>query len=403
MWAQICRTFCFYAGPSRIDSRLRSLIYQLLEYEKTLKQSQGHSSHDSDTSSTADDEEEWTRRRRLLDEASDFEPNVRESMSVMQEAQALDKAMEDRIVARKSSASSMSSIGSASGIGMGSTWRSRARKRTQSTTSSQTNGSISEDLVEEEEEEALLGIGGGFDNDSHHTEEDSSSSSSPDDESTGTPRNPSNLSIRPPLSDVAWRTNFTYPSPLTAVGADFDAPLPRLSPAKPKLKRRPVSLSILPPVPASPISLTVETTETVIDPKDSSGGAKQITRPIRRQSESRISQSQLHRQNMILQRGIPTSLSTDSVATAAGISSQTLFVFPPSPMSTNARPPSTMTLLSNPYVPIQFPILQTPRVSSFNSNGKRRSFIGLTPPPAPTVGFSKVDACGYVGFEVSSL
>jgi hypothetical protein len=62
-----------------------------------------------------------------------------------------------------------------------------------------------------------------------------------------------------------------------------------------------------------------------------------------------------------------------------------------------------MTLLSNPSVPIPFSMLQTPRVSTFNNKGKRRSFIGLTSSPAPTVGLAKVDARGYVGLEVSSL
>lgn len=356
-----------------------------------LKRSKG-SPHDSDTSSIAEDEEEWTRRRRLLDEAPDHEENDRESVIVMQEAEALDKAMEDRIVARKSSASSMSSIGSASAPGMSFAWKSRhARKRTQSTTSDRTNGSMSEDLVEEDEEEALLGIGGDFDNDSHRTGEDSSSSS-PDDDHTGTPRNPSNLSIRPPPTGAVWKSNFTCPSPLTAIRATFDAPFPRVSPPKPKLKQRPVSLGVLPPVPASPI--TVET-----DMADPKGDAKRIPRPARRQSESRILPPRFERQNVILQKGIPISHSADSFAAAAGNPSQTLFVFPPSPTFTSTRGPSTMTLLSNPSKPIPFPMLQTPRVSK----GKRRSFIGLTSPPTPTVGLAKVDARGYFGFEVSSL
>lgn len=318
----------------------------------------------------------------------------------MQEAEALDKAMEDRIVARKSSASSMSSIGSASGTGIGPAWKSRyPRKRTPSVTSSKTNGSMSEDLVEEDEEEALLGTGGAFDNDCHQMEEDSSSSS-PDDEDKGTPRNPSYLSTRPPSTASIWKASFTCSSPLTAVGATFDGPLSCLSPPKPKVKRRPVSLSILPPVPASPISFSIEADD--INPKDAIFGPKRIARPIRRQSESRISRPHSHRQNVLLPKGIPTCHSTDSVLTGAGTPSQTLFVFPPSPTFTNTRTPSTMTLLSNPSVPIPFSVVQTPRVSAFNK-GKRKSFIGLTSPPTSTVGLAKVDARGYVGFEASTL
>ncbi|KAJ3481476.1 hypothetical protein NLJ89_g12208 [Agrocybe chaxingu] len=170
-----------------------------------------------------DEEEEWGRRRRMMEEASDNEPDEQESSLVMQEAHALDKAMEDRIVARKSSASSMSSLGSGSGLGMGLAWRSRySRKRTGSIASNKTNGSfLSEDLVEEDEEQELLGVGGNSDNDSR--QEASSLTSSPDDEEhDGTPRNvlvmtPSLATARPPPSAPVWKTSFTVsPPPMTA-------------------------------------------------------------------------------------------------------------------------------------------------------------------------------------------
>ncbi len=117
----------------------------------------------SEISSVAADEEEWGRRRQMMEDA-DTEDNDRESVEVMREARALDKAMEDRRVARKSSISSIAS--SSSGVGMGQAWRSKygsGRKRTGSAASIITTGSVfSEHLVEEEEEEELLGVGGGF-------------------------------------------------------------------------------------------------------------------------------------------------------------------------------------------------------------------------------------------------
>ena len=73
----------------------------------------------------------------------------------MQEAQALDKAMEERErrLGRKGSVSSMCSA-SSSGIGMGQAWRNKygnGRNRTGSIASVLTNSSVlTEDLVEEE-------------------------------------------------------------------------------------------------------------------------------------------------------------------------------------------------------------------------------------------------------------
>ena len=407
-----------------------------------MKRGTEPSPHDSDVSSIAEDEEEWTRRRRLLDEAPDDEPNERESVSVMQEAKALDKAMEDRIVARKSSASSMSSVASSSGFGMGSTWRSYLpRKRKGSTTSNNTTrSSLSEALVEEEEERELLGIGGGFDNDSHQsqTEEDSSlGSCSPDDDQRGTPRNVSvlnsNLETPNPPASLTWKaTPFPSGPPLTAFRSTFDISPPRPSPPKSRVRRRPVSLSILPPVPASPINLVLESDGGAYRGNHSTyqdDNARFPHPPTRRRSESRLLHPSSLRHSMLLQKGSSGSVSTrssssDSVSSVcASLQTRTLIVFPPSPTTTPNNPrtpvpaPSTMTLLSNPSGPVAFPslsMLQTPLVSSLNGNynsgsttsaatttkAKRRSFIGLTTPSTPTVGLAKVDARGYVGFEI---
>ena len=317
----------------------------------------------------------------------------------MQEAKALDKAMEDRIVARKSSASSIASTGS--GLGMGPAWRSRyaSRKRTGSLASNKTNGSfLSEDLVEEEEEQELLGLGGGFDTDSHQSRAEDSLTSSPGEELVGTPRtlnllvSPAPRTARPPPSAPVWQTSFSIPpTPATAIRSTFELP------SRPKLKNkpRPMSLSVLPPVPSSPITLVIETDDppqTKVQPRAVKTSLS--LPPVRQRAESRkLVPPPLHLRNSALRKA---SNGASDVSSMVSTPSQTLFVFPPSPTLTT-RTPSTMTLMSNVVGPVPFPSLLTPRVSTFRSKGRTRSFIGLGAPPTPTVAFSKVDVRGLVG------
>ncbi|KAF8912844.1 hypothetical protein CPB84DRAFT_1670889 [Gymnopilus junonius] len=365
-----------------------SLIYQLLEYEKKLKGDKGIP--DSDGSSGTDDEEEWGRRRQMLDEESDIEPDERESSLVMQEAKALDKAMEDRIVARKGSASSMSSTGS--GLGMGPAWRSRygSHKRRGSVASNKTSTSfISENLVEEDEEQDLLGVGRGFDTDSHQT-------SSPDEELDGTPRPVSSIATpvtaRPPPSAPVWKSSFSLPPPpKTAIRSTFDLP------PRPRRKPPPMGLSLLPPVPSSPVTLVIETDGPQHPPPVRTIVKTELSQPpVRQRVESRKPVPPPLHLRKSLRRG--SSSSSVDQASLSAAPSQTLFVFPPSPTLTT-RTPSTMTLTSNLAGPVPFPSLSTPRVSTFHSKGRTRSFIGLGAPPTPTVAFSKVDARGYVGLQ----
>ncbi|KAF8807579.1 phosphatases II [Phlegmacium glaucopus] len=359
-----------------------SLIYQLMEYEKKLKGVSGYLD-DSDGSSGTDEEEEWGRQRKLLDETSNDDLDQRESNLVMQEARALDKAMEDRIVARKSSASSMSSTGS--GIGMGAAWRSRyaPRKRTESIASNRTtSGSfLSEHLVEEDEEQELLGVGGDFDHDVRLKQVDESSITTSPDEGESTSQTASIptslLTTHPP----DWKASFT--PPMTAMRSTFQLP------TRPPLrqKKRPLSLNILPPVPSSPIALITEEPVTARP-------AQVTILPARQRAESRrLAPPPLHLRNSVLRRA---SMGVEDSTSAASTPSQTLFVFPPSP-NLMTRTPSTMTLTSNFPGAVPFPSMSTPRVSTFQSKGRTRSFIGLGAPPTPTVAFSKVDARGYVG------
>ncbi|SJL05985.1 uncharacterized protein ARMOST_09321 [Armillaria ostoyae] len=352
-----------------------SLIYQLLDYERKLNGSPSN----SERSSIVDEEEEWGRRRRLLDEAPS-EPEDEENTFVMQEAKALDKAMEDRIVARKSSASSTSSMGSStSGVGMGAAWRSRygARKRTGSVASS----IFSEELVEEDEERSLLGVGGGFDETSSFERDTSSSSTnSPDDVDYRR-----STTSRPPPSAPIWKTSFSFAPPPSATRATFDI--------TPKVKRRPVPL--LPPVPPSPTNVIVNSSPPKAPKHHPSPSTSPSPRPhklsLRMRTESRKpAPPPLHLRHSVLNQARPQ---TSHAATP----SQTLFVFPPSP--TMGRTPATMTLTSE---GVPWPAI-TPRVSTFRSHGRTRSFIGIAAPPTPTTAFSKVDARGYVGLESSML
>ncbi|KAJ3545071.1 hypothetical protein NMY22_g2579 [Coprinellus aureogranulatus] len=298
-----------------------SLIYQLLDYEKTLRGESG--SPGSDDSFSKD--EEWARRRASMDsEMSEEEADDDlENSVIMQEARALDKAMEDRIVARKASSSSIGSTGS--GIGMGPAWRSRyaSRKRTASIASyGTTNSVISEDLMEEDEDEHLLGLGGGFDSDQHVSGQntESSASNSPDDEDegandiapfAGTPQT-ARLAFAPPPSAPAWRTSFTPlpPPPATAVR----------KPAPAAIAPKAAAVSLPPPRP--------------LNIRKRAESSKPLPPPLRL------------RESLLRRPSASSSFSSKSVEIAQ-TPSQTLFVFPPSPtLATKVQTPSTMTLTS---------------------------------------------------------
>ncbi|KAJ3870092.1 hypothetical protein EV359DRAFT_28410 [Lentinula novae-zelandiae] len=425
-----------------------SLIYQLLDYERKLKGQDANSPSSDRSSMIADEEAEWSRRRQMMED--EYEDD-HESRLVMQEAQALDKAMEDRVVARKNSASSMSSHGSSfSGVGMGPAWRSRySRKRTGSVASNTTNGSlISEDLVEEEEEQELLGVGGGFESDSPDSdmvgnEKDQvdnleSSTSTPSSTnnphqdiqdvispprssslSSFTPRTARpklqsftlklNSQAQPPPSAPVWKTSFgnsvSIPPPSTAFRSSFDLPTPKAN------KKRPTPLGTLAPIPPSPIAIIVEG-DTSSRRSSASASSIQYTSPFaappRMRTESRKpAPPPLHLRHSVMQKAKAQSQALQPgkrtvPSSQVSTPSQTLFVFPPSPTLTT-RTPSTMTLTSATPRDLNVPFpsfLATPRVSTFrNHQGKTRSFIGLSAPPTPTTGFSRVDVRGYVALK----
>ncbi|KAH9937625.1 uncharacterized protein B0H18DRAFT_971486 [Fomitopsis serialis] len=352
-----------------------SLIYQLLDYERTVKS--GTNSPASFDQSPS--EAEWSRQRLLMDES--HADDDRESVEVMREARALDQAMEDRLMARKSSMSSMSSSGSCPRRP-----RYVSRKRAGSIASVMTGSSLlSENLVEEDEEEELLGVGGGFDESSEGT---GCSSAEPTEDEGSRSRKDSGEqpssgfltarqvpTVRMPPSAPYHKSSFTLPPPpATAIRPSFDLTPRPLSKSR---MRRPPNLAILPPVPSSPIiPVNSPPSPPPPNPRRARADARKPTLP---PANLRI---KVHNP--------PKPKLTSAVSTP----SQTLFVFPPSPTLTT-RTPSTMTLTSNTSYP--FPPLATPRVSSFKADGRRRSFIGVPPPSTPTIASSRVDARGWFG------
>ncbi|KAI0757065.1 hypothetical protein C8Q80DRAFT_1333738 [Daedaleopsis nitida] len=368
--------YSFVKDKSKWVGPNMSLIYQLLDYERSLK-----GGNTSPTPSEVSAEEEWGRRRRALDE-SDAEDD-RESMEVLQEARALDQAMEDRRIARKASSSSIGST--STGIGMGAAWREKygsGRKRKGSAASVLTNTSVlTEDLVEEDEEQELLGVRRDFDGLSFGA--DSSNADPTEDESsaesatevvppfsvfspplTARPiRRPPGLSLPP--SAPAHKSTFSLPpAPVTAVKSSFDLPTPPSASATP--------LGILPAVPASPI---VPVNAPLVHSRPRTESRKPETPPAHLRNATKLTPSKFK--------------ATSGLATP----SQTLFVFPPSPTLAATRTPSTLTLTSNAF---PFPSISTPRVSTFKSEGRRKSFIGLTAPATPTVASSRVDVRGWL-------
>lgn len=375
---QTCRTpRSFFRHRRHADKHLPSLIYQLLDYERALKAVGTNSPTLSDRSSiVAAEEEEWGRRRSMLDnDAPDADVEEdRDVAEVAREARALDKAMEDRLLARKSSSSSLAS----SGLGMGVAWKSRygGRRRAGSIASNLTNGSIlSEDLVEEEEEEELLNVGGGFDNDSRESDATSPDSQCEEDIAIKLPFTPNTarpLAHPNPSSGPVSIHRFPRIPP-SAIQATFDVPpLPRARLTM-KGRRRPPPLSILPTVPSSPINPGVMKS----DPPQTN------TEP-RTSVPAFLPSRQTQPKPPVPLQPLPTP-------------SQTLFVFPPSP-SPNVLPsaaPSMMILTPNVNT-LAFPNMKTPRLLSRGSRGRPNSLFASA---TPTTAFSRVDVRGWVGMK----
>jgi tyrosine-protein phosphatase MSG5 len=370
-----------------------------------------------------EEEEEWSRRRRLLDEEENNQKEDERESIEAREAYALDRAMEERRVARKASGSSLSS-----GSGMGPAWRARfvARKRTGSVISTFTSGSaISEDLIEEEEKEDLLGVGGGFDAPSISSRSHSGETTEEEAHTSPDAQKAFNAIGVPPTPSTAKVPSFAARRRLLqGVESVLNQPPPSAPPTKtsfgmpprplfkPKGKTRPPPLSLLPTVPSSPDIVVQSEASCTSPPKDKEPIRKKGPPPalkITQESVPRpiVVQAAPRRPRLQPLRNSNSSLGSRSSSRSSGLSqfsqsssistpSQTLFVFPPSP-TLKAKTPHMVTVTSNLNTPNPFSPAPTPRVSSFQSQGKRRSFIGLSVPPTPTTACSRVDARGVFG------
>lgn len=377
--------YSFVKEKSRHVGPNMSLIYQLFDYEKTLQGGNTSPAQSDKSSSISEEEREWSRRRDAF-AAEGCED--RDSEAIQQEAKDLDRAMEERIIARKPSTSSISS-----GLCMGSARRNRCvRKRTGSVASVHTMGSVlSENLVEADEEADLLGVGGGFDDTTEPRRSPSLSSESPGSPSESDAQSPltSNTS---PARPLPIRRHLTSAPSAPPTKLSFDVTRPSLSrpfikTATGKTKRRPPSLAVLPPVPPSPV--------TPVAVQDNPSG-----RPLRTQASRKRVPSALKLRGPLGQIVFP-SQSTPSRSSVSATPSQTLFVFPPSPtFATAMRTPATMTVTSNvPTNAFPFPSQATPRVATSSSKGRTKSFIGIGASVAPTTAYSRVDARGWFGLE----
>lgn len=294
--------------------------------------------------------------------------------------------MEERVIARKPSSSSVNS-----GMGIGSLRRSRyGRKRTGSIASIHTTGSVlSEDLVEADEESELLGVGGAFDDALELRRSPSLSSESPG--SPSETNTHTTYSLKPhgtgsyaPLSapPSALVTKLCFNVSRPPANINF-----KIAPGKGR--RRPLPLGTLPPVPPSPVT-PIAVQESKLSPRRRKHlSRQQAPPPLKLQGEpSSIA--------------FPTNTPPSKYPVSA-LPSQTLFVFPPSPTvkaATAMRTPATMTVTSNvDNNTYPFPPQATPRVATSRSHGRTRSFIGLGTSVAPTTAYSRVDARGWVGLE----
>jgi len=387
-------SYAFVKEKSKWIGPNMSLMYQLLEYERSLNSGNCSPTPSDRSSQIASEEAEWGRKRQELDEASPDE-DEQENVELMREARALDLEMEQRIVARKGS--QHSTTGSTGlGMGMGPAWKSRfghgERSRAGSVTSNITNRSfLSEDLLEEDEDTmvTMLDIHAECSSESPSTkvtEEKARASIRPRYVFTPT-------TARPPPTAPATKQSFGFLPPPSARHSKTifgSLPPPPSAPAAKQLfnlsappikckKRRPPPL--LPPVPPSPVGGMLPDNELEPNARPKLKHSRQTPPPLLIPS--------MH------SRHSSTHSSASSNLMPAPTPSQTLFVFPPEKSVTT---PSTMTLTSS-MSSLPFPTLATPRVSTFKKEGRRRSLIVTGAPPTPTTACSRVDALGFVAMR----
>ncbi|QRW05010.1 Dual specificity phosphatase, catalytic domain [Ceratobasidium sp. AG-Ba] len=436
--------YAFVKEKSKWVGPNMSLIYQLLEYERTLSPKKDAASVTSE-GTEASDEEEWSRKRLAMEREEEAEAAAAAEEDRTREARDLDRAMEERMAAKKAGPPAPLLLNPPPAPGAG-TWRSRfpARKRAGSVHSTFTSSSsvISEDPLEDDEdsEEGEANITVMPPTEIMLVANDESSARTTTDEEASpsakflerfadsTPKllppppgkagmkhrrsaslaiAPSSLPPQPPPSAPAHRMSFggIPPPPQTATRSTF-GPIPQ-----PPLLRRPSPRGAIPPsAPAGKSGFTFPTPGSRASSIKSYSSTKRT--PLPTVPSSPVAVPTLATPKTARSRPAPLRLPVTppaphvAIVPSSSAPQQTLFVFPPDRTHT-ACTPSTLTLtMMTPRVD-SFAVTPTPRKASFGATKrggmKRMSWLGMGAAPAtPTTACSRVDAKGWVGLDAGT-
>lgn len=418
-----------------------SLIYQLLEYERTLapkKDSPSVSSEGTDAS----EEEEWSRKRLAMErEEAEAEAAAAAEEDRTREAKDLDRAMEERMAAKKAAPAPLL-LNPAPGLAA---WKNRfpSRKRAGSVHSTFTTSSsvISEDPLEDDEDsedgeanmtivpQTRIELVTGDDSARTTTDEEASPSAKfvasfadttpklrpPPLGKAGHRRSASlaiaanSLPLPPPPSAPAFKMSFggIPPPPQTATRSSFGAIPP------PPLLRRTTPRGLAPPsAPAAKSGFSFPAPGSRASSIRSTS-TKRPT-PLPTVPSSPVAVPTLATPKTTRGRPAPLRLPLTppgphvAVVPSSSAPQQTLFVFPPDRTHT-ACTPSTLTLTMmtpsvDTFASSATGVTPTPRKGSFGATRKpglkRMSWLGTGAAPAtPTTACSRVDAKGWVGMS----
>ncbi|CAE6335517.1 unnamed protein product [Rhizoctonia solani] len=420
-----------------------SLIYQLMEYERALTPRKGTPSVSSDGEELSE-EEEWSRKRLAMErEDAEAEAATTAEEDRTREAKDLDRAMEERMAAKKAGppAPLMLNPPPASGPAA---WKHRfpARKRAGSVHSTFTasDSVISEDPEEDEDSEdseaniavaqntieLVLGDETGT-SARTTTDEDASPSAKfvtnfadtapkllpPPGRAGMKHKRSASLAISvnslpplpPPPSAPASKMSFGSIPPPTAARASFGA-----IPPPPLLRRLGTRVQAPPSAPATKTGFSFPAQGSRASSIKSHSSARRPT-PLPTVPSSPVAVPTLATPKTTRARPAPLRLpvtppSNVTIVPSTSAPQQTLFVFPPD-RSHTACTPSTLTLTTmtprtDTFANLGPGITPTPRKGSFGamrkSGAKRMSWLGMGVAPAtPTTACSRVDAKGWVG------
>ena len=368
---QICRKLLTPRTFLLLFNFLRSLIYQLLDYERALQSGNSSPSSFAMSNNVPSDELEWERQRQALEEEPEVTPFG--TSVFVHEAKALDQEMADRNMARKSSLQSETT--GSSGLPVAPGWKSRygfpslARSRTGSICSNLTGQSsaFGEDILEEGEEDIRFSSGA------------SPSTLATDEESHGW----SNKISDADRTIVLGEPTPKVPVSISTVSSHKIAFNPLSRPRiKLKMNHRPPPLvNLLPPVPSSPLPASIPIHDTTFRPSPKNGSSSHSV------SSSLRSRKLEHRRSSRSSFSSHSSVRslTSTWSSSLQTPSQTLLVFP----SEEASGSSSIMLTATP-VATSFPHLPPglPNLVPF----RKSCNIGVV--STPTTAFSFVEVRG---------